>query len=221
MQIAEISTQIVDQIEPGQQFVLKNITWDAYESILEELDASGRHLRVTYDRGCIQFMSPLPQHDFSKSWIGRLIESMALELDIDILSGGSTTWKRKDLAHGLEADECYYIRNEARVRGHEADLKNDPPPDLAVEIELTKSSLDRREIYGALGVPELWCYDDTALTFLLLQRDGSYAQSDTSLNFPGLRVSDMERFIKLRGTDRDNVLVRNFISWVGANLKKM
>ena len=92
------------------------------------------------------------------------MEIITEELGIEIASLGSCTWSREDLQKGLEPDECYYIQNEAVVRGKETiTLSVDPPPDLAIEVDSTSSSLDRMGIYAALGMcgggylPESWC----------------------------------------------------------------
>ena len=51
------------------------------------------------------------------------------------------TCDRQDLARGLEPDQCYYIQNEGKVWGKDhIDLQIDPPPDLAIEIDITSSS---------------------------------------------------------------------------------
>ena len=119
--------------------------------------------------------------------MGRLIEMLTFELDIPILGGGSTTFKHKELLRGLEPDECYWIANESVVRGKlEVDLTCDPPPDLAVEIDVTISSLNRQSIYAARGVPELWRFDGKTLRVHELQPNGEYAHLNTSPAFPFL-----------------------------------
>ncbi len=109
-----------------------------------------------------------------------------------------TTWRKRDAEKGLEADQCYYIQNEAVVRKREVlDLDVDPPPDLAIEVDITSSSLDRMEIYAELRVPEVWRYDGQKVTMWQLQPDGRYQPCEASLNFPGLRPADVERILEL------------------------
>jgi Uma2 family endonuclease len=83
---------------------------------------------------------------------------------MDIASYGSTTFRSKQKSKGLEPDECYYFREEARMRGRKRiNLKKDPPPELVVEIDITSRSIPREPIYAAMGVAEIWrCRSDRA-----------------------------------------------------------
>jgi Uma2 family endonuclease len=101
-------------------------------------------LRLTYDRGTLEIRMPLDPHETFKKLLGRLIETATEELDLEIRSLGDRTCDREDLARGLEPDQCYYIQHEAQVRGiAQIDLAQFPPPDLAVEVDITSSSLNR------------------------------------------------------------------------------
>lgn len=195
-----------------QHIVLDNVSWDLYEQLLSDLD--GRPIRVTFDNGDLEMMAPLPLHEKWKTRLGRLIEAMSEELDIDIEPLGSTTFRREDLSKGLEPDECYYISHAASVRGKdELDLTVDPPPDLAVEVDITHRSIRREPIYAALGVPELWRFDGLHLKVLVL-RDGTYDPSPTSTVFPFLRLTEFESFLLRLDSERRPTVVRDFRSWL-------
>ncbi|MBI5366155.1 MAG: Uma2 family endonuclease [Planctomycetes bacterium] len=196
-----------------QRFLLAAANWSIYGRLLDALD--DRHVFVTYDRGRLELMSPSPEHETHKSLLRRLIETLVLELDIDIRSGGSMTFRREDIDRGLEPDECYWILNEPRVCDHmDVDLTRDPPPDLAVEIDVTSSSIDRQPIYAALGVPEVWRYDGTRLQVLLLQPDGHYRDSQRSSSFPFLPLPEFEQFLTVAIPLKENERVRRFRDWV-------
>src|SRR5205809_5465024 len=93
---------------PDQRVLLRGISWSTYESLLRDLD--GQHVRLTYDRGMLEIMSPvLPRHGKTGLLIARLIEAYTLEMGIPLVGLSNTTWKKEALAKGLEADECYYI----------------------------------------------------------------------------------------------------------------
>jgi Uma2 family endonuclease len=130
------------------------------------------------------------------------------------------TFQREDLARGLEPDECYWIEHESVVRGRDdIDLETDPPPDLVLEIEISRSALDRMSIYAALGVPEVWRWDGTKLAVNLLTRRGTYRMSDRSKAFPFLPLAEFARFLeptKLSETQ----LLRSFRTWVRKHRKK-
>ncbi|MEQ8964025.1 MAG: Uma2 family endonuclease, partial [Coleofasciculus sp. C2-GNP5-27] len=149
-----------------------------------------------------------------KKLLGRLVEAATEELDIEIRSLGSRTCDRADLARGLEPDQCYYIQNEALVRGvAQIDLNQFPPPDLALEIDITSSSINRLSIYAALGVPEVWRYDGQTLTILNWQ-NGEYLSQDRSTALPLLNAEDLVRFLALRNTIGETKLVKQFRQWV-------
>src|SRR5437870_8588224 len=114
-------------------------------------------------------MAPTFNHERCKRKVGRVIETLAEETNRPIVSGGSTTFRREDLERGLEPDDCFYLANVAAILGkEEIDLRFDPPPDLALEIEISRSSLDRMSIYAALGVPELWRFNGQHLQVFIL-----------------------------------------------------
>ncbi len=200
-----------------QRFVLHDVGWAFYDELLSRL--GDRPVFVTYDRGSLELMSPSDKHERCAALAGRLVEELTLELGIPILSCRSTTFRREDLDRGLEPDECYYIRSEARVRGvSPIDLSRDPPPDLAIEIEISRRLLDREGIYAALGVPELWCYDGARLRVLLLGPDGRYRASDRSAALAMVSAPDLERFLALRDQVDETRLLRQFRDWVRSRL---
>lgn len=193
--------------------LLDNISWQTYETLLEALQDQ-RGIRLTYDCGKLEIMAPLDPHEGYKKLVGRCIETVTEELNINIRSLGSRTCRRQDLEKGLEPDQCYYIANEARVRDLEQiNLDRDPPPDLIIEIDITSSSLDRMSLYLALGVPEVWCYDGERLQFYTLQEQ-SYQIVERSPTFPFLSPHDILRFIEQRATIGETALIRSFRQWI-------
>jgi Uma2 family endonuclease len=172
---------------PGPGVLLRGISWDTYQALVVELESQPSK-RLTYDNGLLEISMPLPPHERYKRWIGRFIEALTDGLDIEICSLSASTWSRKDLAKGLEADECYYIQNEAAIRGRlDIDLAIDPPPDLAIEIDITSPSLPRIPIYRdlgrELGGPEIWKFDGKTVMFLALVA-GEYQEIPASIALP-------------------------------------
>ena len=193
--------------------VLRNVSWETFEALLSETDRRGT--RFTYDRGVLEIMSPSREHEWIKTLIGRMIETMTLELNIPISSGGSTTLKMQLKERGLEPDECYYVAHEEQIRGRdEVDLAIDPPPDLAIEVDITSSSLDQLAIYGSLGVPEVWLCDGVKIRVYQLQADGAYAQQERSPSFPFLPLEKIEQILQQRSTVDETTLIRRFLEEV-------
>ncbi|MEH1818337.1 MAG: Uma2 family endonuclease [Nostoc sp.] len=168
-------------VPPGQRVLLQDVTWQELEAILEDL-GEHRAARIAYDRGILEIMAPLPEHEDDKEIISDLVKALLEELDIEFRCLGSTTFKNQAMAQGIEPDQCFYIKNESKIRGKKRlDLAVDPPPDLALEIDIT--SRTHPNIYEALKVPELWRFDRGKLQINVLQ-DGHYVESQQSLNFP-------------------------------------
>lgn len=159
-------------------------------------------------------MTPLFEHKNPKIQFDRFIFALAVELKTKIRSAGSTTLKRKPIAKGIEPNSCYYIQNEPLIRGkQELDLTTDPAPDLAVEIDITSSYVNKFNIYAALGVGELWRYNGEVLKFYQLV-ESQYIEINFSIVFHLISVSDMNRFIQQSKTMDEIDLVESFRAWV-------
>jgi Uma2 family endonuclease len=203
-------------IQSPDRVILRNISWQTYQSLIQDFEQEPA-MRLTYDRGNLEIRMPLDPHETYKKLLGRLIEAATEELELEIRSLGSRSCNRADLARGLEPDQCYYSQNEALVRGVEQiDLTQFPPPDLAVEVDITRSSLDRFAIYAALGVPEVWRYDGRLLIIYALQ-NGQYEQRDQSLALPLLRAETVIDSLTLRTTMGENAVVKQFRQWVSSS----
>ena len=203
-----------------QRFVLYDVSWGAYEGMLAVLGERGG-LRLTYDRGVMEFMTNSQTHEVWKSMVGRLIELMCYDLQIPARCGGSFTYRREDAQRGLEPDECYWIQNEPATRGKgELDFEHDPPPDLAIEIEVSRSSLDRQRIYAALGVPELWTFNGKAFRVYHRDDDGNYQQTEKSLAFPFLPMDELPRFLRLDDSRDEQTRLREFVAWAHQQFEK-
>jgi Uma2 family endonuclease len=168
---------------PSSGILLRGISWETYQALVRDLECQPSK-RLTYDNGLLEIFMPLPPHEKHKKYLARFVEIITETLDIEICSLGSCTWSRKDLTKGVEPDQCYYIQNEAVIRGKmDSDLTIDPPPDLAIEIDITSASLPRLPIYGALGVPEVWRFDGEKIVLLALA-NGEYRETPASIALP-------------------------------------
>ncbi len=204
---------------PEQRVIIRGIGWDGYETILKLV--GDQPVRLAYDRGDLELMAPSIDHEESKSLFGRIIETVTEELRIPCRAAGLTTWRKKAKERGLEADECYYIAAFPQVRGkrQEIDLIVDPPPDLAIEIEISRSALDRMGIYAALRVPEVWRFDGGTLSIHQLQDDGTHAEVDTSPSLPFFHPGEIVDWLKQAEVIEDHSeWGRRFREWVRAEL---
>ncbi|MEH2338349.1 Uma2 family endonuclease [Nostoc sp.] len=203
-------------LQPTEIIHLSGISWQTYENLLNELSNS-RRLRLTYNRGTLEIMVPSPEHERYKKVLGRFVETLAEELEVNIQPLGSTTFKRPELS-GAEPDECFYIRNVQFIKGKKRiNLQQDPPPDLVVEIDITSSSKNRFEVYADMGVPEIWRYDGTIFSINILQ-DDKYIVVDQSLAFPHQPLIEIAEFLQ-QVEDKDYLeLVSEFRNWVRSKI---
>jgi len=196
-----------------QRFLMRNIDWSKYRSIADDLGET--HVRLTYDRGNLEFMTLSHGRERWSSLLGQFIEVLTDELSMPRQSGGSTTLNREDVERGIEPDKCYYLEHEPEVRDKDQiDLTVDPPPDLAIEVEISRSSLSRMDIYAKLRVPEVWRYDGEVLRVYQLSEDGRYIQVERSPHFPFLPLDEVQTFLVRRNSMDETSLIKAFRQWV-------
>jgi Uma2 family endonuclease len=104
------------------------------------------------------------------------------------------------------------------MRGRkEFDIDTDPPPDLAIDVEITSSSLDRPSIYATLGVGEVWRFDGDSLR--VYQRRGeTHEPCERSPALPMLPPEEVLRFLRESDTRDETSLMRSFSLWVREQL---
>ena len=198
---------------PGGRVLLSGISWTLYQDMLAEIRNGG--VRLTYEDGWLEIMTLSPLHERVKTIVARVIESYADALGLNVEGFGSTTFGREDLRRGLEPDECYYIAHLAHVLGKDKlDLATDPPPDLAVEVDISPADIAKQPIYAALGVPEVWRYDGRRLTPLHL-KSGAYVEADRSLSFPDLPMDRFNQFLAVGLSSGQSAAVRAMREWLG------
>lgn len=197
----------------ADRILLHNVSWDRFERLLEDLGES-RSARVAYDDGTLEIMTPLPEHEYFKEIWSDSVKDIADELEQDYGCYGSTTWRKKIQKAGIEPDNCFYFQNELLVRGRvDLDLETDPPPDLALEIDLTSKSLPRLPIYRRLGVPEIWCYDNGKLSIRVLQ-NGEYVLVERSRIFPELDIQALPQVIAKHQSEGHRSVRKSVRAWV-------
>jgi len=199
-------------VPPGHRVLLHDVSWQEFELILEDL-GERRATRLAYHQGTLEIVAPLPKYEQTKVVVSNLLVVLLDELDMDWEPLGSTTFRRKEMAAGIEPDDCFYIKNHALMIGKERiDLNVDPPPDLAIEIDVTSKT--QLSAYEALGVPEIWRYENHKLQISLLQ-NGEYVESQTSLTFPDFPVAEgISQFLDFSRTAGTRPALKAFRQWI-------
>lgn len=209
-----VAAQLLGKLAPGCPVLFTGVTWSEYVWLRDFADEQGGNTRMTFDRGRLELMAPSFFHERVSRRLAQTVNVLSAVLKIPALSGGATTFERADIENGLEPDECFYIQNFERVRPlDEIDLSLHPPPDLAIEVDYTNSSIPKQPIYARLGIPELWRFDTAAVVFLIRQPDGSYQRQPNSRAFPIVNSAELSRFV-MSHTDLDEgAFLLNCLSW--------
>jgi Uma2 family endonuclease len=186
-------TTVVSQ--PEQLVILDRVTWETYDRLITEHgERSGT--RFTYDEGVLQIMVVSSRHERPNRLLATLVMVLAEEWGIDIEQVGSMTFQREDLQKGFEPDSCFYIRHADAVRNKGlVDLAFDPPPDLSIEVDITRGSLNRFPIFAAVGIPEVWGFDGSKVTIFRLET-GEYVEAANSLSFPAVTGEILTQFLE-------------------------
>jgi Uma2 family endonuclease len=205
-------------VPPGHRVQFHDVKWNEFEAILEEL-GEHRGTRIAYNNGILEIMNPLPEHESDKEVIGDLLKAFLEECDIEFLTLGSTTFKNPLTLKGIEPDQCFYIQNESSVRGKKRlDLSIDPPPDLALEIDIT--SRTHPATYAALSVPELWRREGDRIQIYVLQ-SGQYHEVEDSPTFSGWMLHTViPTYLQQSRAIGRNKTMRAFRAWVREELEK-
>ena len=198
--------------------VLQNISWQTFKTMLVEM-GSQRNNRLAYDNGIVEIMTPLMPHENSNRIIEGFVVALCEEFGLEFKRAGSLTLTRDDLERGGEPDSSYYIQNESLVRNKEnIDLAIDPPPDLVLEVEYSRSRVDKPSLYAAMGIPEFWRFNGSVLRVYILA-NGQYTEAQTSPTFAPVTVGEIPRFIQETKNKGEMATTRDFLACVRKHLQ--
>jgi Uma2 family endonuclease len=205
--------------KPGRAVVIHDVDWKTYSRLLRAFGDRPR-LRLTYDRGVLEIMVPSNEHEADADFLAALVVILTKGFKLPVRRGGSTTLRRMKVKKGLEPDRCFWIASAAKMVGvRQLDLRIHPPPDLAIEVDVTRSSLDRFGIYSKLGVPELWRLSGDALQFHTLGGNRRYVAIAASRIFTGIAPDDLMTFVlQSRNVVDQNATTDSFEVWLRQRL---
>lgn len=208
---------IVARLPEDTTVTFHNVSWEEYEELLTQVGEPAG-LRLSFDKGTLCAMTLSAQHEKYVRFTERLVTAISLRLRLKILGFGSATMRKRPERVGKEPDACFYVQSADRLGPRiQLDFAVDPPPDLAVEIDIHHDSLDKFPIYVELGVPEIWRYDGRALTIYHLQRK-RYVKRETSLALPLLTNKLLTEYLnRLQSEDEFQVLLA-FDAWLAQTL---
>jgi Uma2 family endonuclease len=200
------------RVPEGQTLEIQDVSWSELEEILQDLGEK-RNTRIAYSEGILSIVAPLPEHEVDKVCIGECVKVLLDELEIDYTSYGSTTFKNKAMKKAVEPDDCFYFKYADRMASKlRIDLAVDPPPELAIEVDLTSKT--QLEAYQGLGIAELWRYDNGRLRMDCLE-NGEYVERDDSPLFSGWPIKEMvDKYVRRARATNQRKAKKEFREWV-------
>lgn len=181
-----------------QHVVLHAIAWDQYAALARSRGESASP-RLTYLDGNLEIMSPSENHERIKKLLARLVEAYDEEREVGLVGLGSTTYRQEARQCGLEPDECYCLGAPKEV------------PDLAIEVSLRAGYIEKLEVYGRLGVPEVWFWIRGAIyVYVLDPATGDYAERERSEALPELDLARVAELINRAPGRLDREIVADF-----------
>jgi Uma2 family endonuclease len=201
-------------LAPGQRVYATGIPWAVYTRLANLRDERRPGVKITFDGGRIELMSPKFRHEQPSRLLSLVITVLAEEMGMQLVGTQSTTFRQEQTEHGLEPDQCFYIAHARDLIGvDDIDLSIHPPPDLAVEVDLSHSTVSKEAIYAPMGVPELWRHDDDEVTIRHLRADGTYQTVGRSLAFPPVTAADLTKLLGDGRTEDEIAFVRRCRAW--------
>lgn len=171
------------QLPPGA-IVRLPATWQDYQALYRQRGESSIP-RLKYRKGEVLLMSPLPEHGRDAHLLASIVITLLDALDREYDAFTPVTMTLPDES-GIEPDYCFYIDNWQAVSGKKRiDWQQDPPPDLAIEIDVTSYS-DVQD-YLPYRVPEVWLYQNQQ-TLIYRLENGAYQLQSHSRYFPDFDV---------------------------------
>ena len=172
-----------DNSSLSQHIVLMG-EWEHFELIQQGFEHS--KARLSYYDGRIEIIMPGRFHELFKRVIGMLIEAYLVDRRVNFVPTSSMTQQVVKVA-SAEADESYEI----------GELK------LSIEVRVTSGSISKLRTYKALGVHEVWFWEDGVLAIYHLKND-EYIKYDSSQipELSGIDIAIFNQCILIGETDR-------------------
>ena len=210
--------------EPDQRVVIRDVDWAFYEQLADSI-SERCHIQVDYDGKDVEITSSSLLHEIDRKLLNQVVWLVAEACVIPFKSAGQTTWKRPDVARGLEADESYFFHADkldavaAGKARRSLDIADYPNPDLGIEVDMSPPKIDRPAIYAALKVAEIWRFDGEHQQLFIerLEDDGTYRTVDRS-SFLSLYAAEIRRWVVEEDSHDESVWARRLRAWVRAEL---
>ncbi len=174
------------------------VDWDTYVRLNDSIDTCA--VRLTYHRGSLEIMTVSRRHEGCNRFISDLFENLAEGLEIEYHNVGGVTHRDEESQTGFEPDTCFYTTHlDYEFQEDEPIvLPRDPAPDLVIEVDISRSSLNKMAAYAAVGCREGWRHHSGRLTIFSLA-GGHPTEVTESAVLPGIRAEDLNMLLEKAG----------------------
>ncbi len=207
-----------------QRIAIRDVSWEIYD-LLSDAIGEKQHVYLAYDGRDLEIMTKGRTHESYRDVLGWFVRFLASELKIRCRSLGETTWKRPAIERGLESDLCYYFLPEkiaadvAALARKSNDIADYPNPDMAIEVDISPSLVDRPAIYAVLKVAEVWRFEEESMVIEHLTEDGTYAPAESSRFLP-VRAEEVYRWVAVEDSSDELVWEERLRDRARAELKQ-
>jgi Uma2 family endonuclease len=220
MSTATVTIKPSRSVDGDQRVEFPAVGWKGYVTLLR-IRGEPSTPKMVYLDGTLWLMSPSFPHERLKTRLGEFVTEVMVGLRIPFVPAASTTLRRQAKKASVEGDQTYYVANEERMRGRDRiDLRTDPPPDLAIEAVCTHDADEAIEVYRRIRVPEVWICDEAELVILVLQADGKYSRSTTSMVFPFLSAAEIHGWVSQPQSAGELEWIMALRRWVRQTLRR-
>lgn len=197
------TVSLIEAMPAGAVVTLDGVTWD-----------DSPRARLAYDHGRLEIMSPSLKHEGIARLFPHLLMALAEGCRLNFRSFGSVTMYNRKKQRGLEPDDCFYFHSALKTsRRKHFDASVDPPPELAIEVDVISSSINKFPIFAATGTAELWRYEREKVRFYCLV-GREYTEIPQSNLFPFLTAADVSKFHRKGEIDGGVPMLKAFRRWI-------
>ncbi len=182
------------------QLVVVKGDWARFK-LIQQGCAESPGIRVSYFDGTIEIVMPSRSHEVFSGAFHLLLSLYLAHLDIECLATGSADQEVEGTA-AAQPDQSYCIDG----------IK--PIPDLSIEVVFSSGGINKVARYRAIGVPEVWFWEDGVLALYHLRPRG-YEQIERS-ELTGLKDLDLSVFKRclLIGETSTTNAIKEFSSYL-------
>jgi Uma2 family endonuclease len=202
-------------LDPETVELRQGVDWDTYVRLNDSIE--GGATRLTFHKGQLEIMTVSRKHEGINRFISDLVTGLAVGLEMDFYNAGGVTHRDEEAQTGFEPDTCIYCTNlDYPFREDEPIvLPRDPAPDLIIEVDISRSSLNKMSAYAAVGCREGWRYHRGELSIYSLV-GGKVQPVAVSAILPGVTASDLNGLLVKAKVEPRNRWVVEVQEWARA-----